>query len=125
MTEDCHIEPIVSILSKSGKINKILHPNIHNYRSIAEIYTTEVARDIDPGWRLHKDASMYLALMSGSVKIQIESGDVINSIVMDSSLDNLVFIPARTWFNFIGLDLLSIMLCMSSIPHDPDEIERK
>ena len=125
MVERCHLDPIVSVLSKSGKINRILHPKICNYGMIAEIYTTEVARDIDPGWRLHKRANMYLTLLLGAVEIQIEDDDLISSVNMEKNLDNLMIIPSNTWFNFRGLYPRSVLLCMSSIPHDPGEIVRK
>ena len=108
-------------LEHSNRIVKLL-----SGEKVEEIYTTTVKSGHDRGWRRHLRATNRLSAILGEIIVHVE-GNVgpIFTYNINSTNPSLLIIPPTYWFKFEGLNSSSVIINMTDIKHDPDEMERR
>ncbi len=108
-------------LGDSGRIVKIL-----SGENVEEIYTTTVKLGCNRGWRRHLSATTRLSVIFGDIRVHIEDGASKHFLYnLNSTNPSLLIIPQNYWFKFEGVEMSSIVINMSNMKHDPDEVQRR
>ena len=106
------------IIKKKLKVINLRGSNILKYLSsnnkikLKEIYFSEVKRGYEKGWNFHLKTNCYLSAVYGKIKITIfdKKLEKIKIIVLDRKNFSLLKIPKRTWFKYVSLNSLSILV---------------
>jgi dTDP-4-dehydrorhamnose 3,5-epimerase len=132
MIEGVEIRPLRQILDERGKVMHMLRASDPHFRAFGEIYFSAVDPGAVKAWHLHKRMVLNYAVPVGKVKLVLfddraESPTKGQTAELFLGPDNyqLVTIPARVWNGFkgVGTETALVANC-TTIPHDPDEIER-
>ena len=113
------------IKSNGGKIFKYLDKNSSNFKKFGEIYVNflETKKDVD--WVFHKKCQCLVLVIGGKVKFTFKVKNKNKIVTLDSKKNQLLVIPAKTWFSFKSISSKSIFLNLIDKPHDPIETLRK
>jgi dTDP-4-dehydrorhamnose 3,5-epimerase len=132
MIEGVQITSLAMIPDERGMILKMLRNDDSAYQEFGEIYFSQIYPSVVKGWHIHKKMTLNYAVVSGSIKLVLyddregspTKGEV-QEIYLGRENYKLVTIPPMVWNGFkgIGTDSAIVANC-STIPHDPDEIER-
>ena len=112
-----------------AKINgHICKSYVHSGDNFAprEIYINTIKASSQVHWRKHKNAHLSIQVISGSASFLFATdptGSATTSIDLDeSSLFRLLIFP-HSWFSIISTSSSDlVLLCISDILHDPNEI---
>ncbi len=133
MIDGVVITPLKQICDERGKVMFMLRHDAPVFMSFGEIYFSCVYPGAVKGWHFHKKMVLNYAVPHGNIKLVLyddRSGSKTRGEVMEILLgaDNycLVTVPAMIWNGFKGMGTeMAIVANCSSIPHDPQEIERR
>ena len=127
------ITPLKQICDERGKVMHMLRCDSPVFKSFGEIYFSCVYPEAVKGWHIHKKMTLNYAVPQGSIKFVLyddrpeskTSGEIME-IIMGPDNYCLVTVPAMIWSGFKGLgSQMAIVANCASIPHDPQESERK
>lgn len=132
MIHDVKITPLKQIVDERGKIMHMLRSDSPNFSTFGEIYFSCVHPNVVKGWHIHKKMILNYAVPYGKIKLVLyddrpgsPSKGQVQEIEMGPDNYVLVTIPPMVWNGFQGKgDVTAIVANCSSIPHDPQEIER-
>ena len=132
MIDGVEIKQLDIIPDERGMILKMLRNDDPGFQDFGEIYFSAIYPDVVKGWHIHTKMTLNYAVISGSIKLVLYDdregsptrGEV-QEIFLGRENYKLVTIPPMIWNGFkgIGTEPAIIANC-STIPHDPDEIER-
>jgi len=133
MIEGVSIKPLQQILDERGKVMHMIRSDDRDFLGFGEIYFSCIYPGVIKGWHLHKKMTLNYAVLLGSIKLVLyddrsssKTRGELQEIFLGPENYCLVTIPPRVWNGFKGVGpTLSIVANCSTIPHDPDEIERK
>ena len=133
MIEGVVITPLKQISDERGKVMHMLRADAAVFRSFGEIYFSTVHPGAIKGWHLHKKMILNYAVPHGQIKFVLyddRTGSATRGQMQEIFMgpDNycLVTVPPLLWNGFKGIGTeTAIVANCASIPHDPDEIERK
>ena len=133
MIEGIIITPLKQIVDERGKIMHMLRSTDPHFRTFGEIYFSFVHPGVIKGWHFHKEMVLNYAVPHGKIKLVLyddrqESStfNQIQEIFLGADNYCLVTIPPKVWNGFKGIGTeTSIVANCATIPHDPNEIERK
>ena len=133
MISDVIITPLKQITDERGKVMHMLRADSALFRSFGEIYFSTVHPGAIKGWHLHKKMTLNYAVPSGQIKFVLfddrtdsATRGQVQEIFMGPDNYCLVTVPPLLWNGFKGIGIgTAIVANCASIPHDPDEIERK
>ena len=127
------ITPLRQIVDERGKVMHMLRSDAPNYAGFGEVYFSCVHPGAVKAWHIHSRMILNYAVPHGQIKFVLyddRAGSATRGEVMELFLgpDNysLVTVPPMVWNGFkgVGADTAIVANC-ASIPHDPNEIERR
>ena len=133
MIEGVIVTPLRQMVDERGKVMHMLRVDSTVFREFGEIYFATVHPGVIKGWHIHKRMVLNYAVPHGHIKFVLyddrpESATRGQSQELFLGPDNycLVTVPPMVWNGFKGIGTeTAIVANCASIPHDPDEIERK
>lgn len=127
------ITPLRQILDERGKVMQMLKIGDPAFQQFGEIYFSCVYPGAIKGWHIHKEMTLNYAVPHGNIKFVLYDerptsptrGEV-QEIFMGPDNYCLVTVPPMVWNGFkgIGSEMAIIANC-ATIPHSPDEIDRR
>ncbi len=132
MIEGVLVKPLRQILDERGKIMHMIRNDDPDFISFGEIYFSSIYPGVVKGWHLHKKMTLNYAVPYGIIKLVLyddrnssKTCGELQEIFLGPENYCLVQIPPLVWNGFKGIGTTpSIVANCSTIPHDPDEIER-
>lgn len=133
MIEGVVVTPLRQIADERGKVMHMLRADSPVFRSFGEIYFSTVNPGAIKGWSLHKRMVLNYAVPHGCIKFALYDGNPeskscgqVQELILGPDNYCLVTVPPMVWTGFKGMSAeAAIVANCASIPHDPDEIERK
>ena len=132
MIDGVAIWPLKQIIDERGKIMHMLRSDDAHFTQFGEIYFSFVHPGVIKAWHIHKKMILNYAVPYGKIKLVLfdnrekspTRGEIME-IVTGPENYQLITIPPLVWNGFQGIgDNTSIVANCSTIPHDPQEIER-
>jgi dTDP-4-dehydrorhamnose 3,5-epimerase len=132
MIDGVKIIPLQVILDERGIVRHMLKSTDPYFSQFGEIYFSEIFPGVIKGWHVHRKMELNYTVISGNVKLVLHDArsdsptyKELQEIFMGEDNYVLVKIPPNVvnGFKAIGNRKAIVANC-SSIPHDPDEIER-
>lgn len=133
MIDGVIITPLRQISDERGKVMHMLRATDPVFTSFGEIYFSCVYPNALKAWHVHKRMTLNYAVPHGRIKFVLYDDRIdsrtkgeIQEIFLGEDNYFLVTVPPLVWNGFMGLGTeMSIVANCASIPHDPDEIERR
>jgi len=133
MIDGVVVTPLKQISDERGKVMHMLRSDSPVFKSFGEIYFSCVNPGIVKGWHIHQKMVLNYAVPYGNIKFVLyddRPASKTRGEVMELFLgpDNycLVTVPVMVWNGFKGMGTeMAIVANCASIPHDPQEIDRK
>ncbi|UNC93634.1 dTDP-4-dehydrorhamnose 3,5-epimerase family protein [Candidatus Contubernalis alkaliaceticus] len=132
MIEGVVITPLKQFLDERGKVMHMFRCDSDNFEQFGEIYFSCVYPGAIKGWHIHKLMTLNYAVPTGNIKLVLYDNredsatrGELQEIFLGPDNYCLVTIPPLVWNGFkgIGTEMAVVANC-SSIPHDPEEIDR-
>lgn len=125
--------PLKQIPDERGKIMHMLRVDSPDFTGFGEIYFSCVYPGAIKGWHIHKEMTLNYAVPHGHIKLVLyddredsSTRGELQEIFLGPDNYMLVTIPPLVWNGFKGIGQeMAIVANCSSIPHDPDEIDRR
>src|SRR5437868_4864987 len=133
MIDGVIITPLRQILDERGKVMHMLRCDSPNFSGFGEIYFSCVYPGAIKAWHIHKQMTLNYAVPHGHIKFVLydDRPDSSTRGQMQEFFPGpnnycLITVPPMVWNGFkgIGLDMAIVANC-ASLPHEPDEIERR
>jgi len=126
--EDILITPLKRVSVLGGDVLHAIKKTDPTFVGFGEAYFSW----IDPGaikaWKLHREMTLNLVVPVGQVKFvfhELHSGNFREELLGEIRYIRLT-VPPKVWFGFQGCaSSPSLLLNVSDIPHDPEEVETK
>ena len=133
MIEGVRIKALRQIPDERGKIMHMARRDDEGFSGFGEIYFSCVYPGAIKGWHIHKSMVLNYAVPHGNIKFVLyddragsSTRGELQEIFMGPDNYVLVTVPPLVWNGFKGIgDELAIVANCASIPHDPNEIDRK
>ena len=121
------------IPDERGMVLHMLRATDPEFERFGEIYFSTVYPGVVKGWHLHTKMTLNYAVVSGMIKLVLyddrpdsSTRGEVQEIFMGRDNYVLVKIPPLVWNGFKGIGTGSAVVAnCATIPHDPEEIERK
>tara|TARA_B100002052_G_C15802165_1_gene561653 strand:+ start:590 stop:1039 length:450 start_codon:yes stop_codon:yes gene_type:complete len=127
------ITPLRQISDERGAVMHMLRRDWPVFSDFGEIYFSTIHQGVIKGWHIHHRMVLNYAVPVGRIKFVLyderdgspTKGEV-QEIFMGPDNYQLVTVPPMIWNGFKGIgDVTAVVANCASIPHDPDEIERR
>jgi dTDP-4-dehydrorhamnose 3,5-epimerase len=133
MIEGVVVTPLRQIFDERGKVMHMLREDSQQFLRFGEIYFSCTYPGAIKAWHLHKQMTLNYAVVHGEIKCVLyddRPGSSTRGCVEEYFLSPenycLLTVPPLVWNGWKGLGVTSsIVANCASIPHDPEEIERK
>lgn len=133
MIDGVNIRPLKQIIDQRGKVMHMLRCDSEGFKNFGEIYFSCVYPGAIKAWHLHKRMELNYAVPVGNIKLVLfdertnsTTKGEIQEIFLGPDNYCLVTIPALIWNGFKGIGQeMAIVANCASMPHDPEEIERR
>jgi len=132
MIDGVQIIPLKTYLDERGYVRHMLKKTDPHFSDFGEIYFSVIFPGVIKGWHVHRKMELNYATISGNIKLVLYDDrkssptyKELQEIFMGEENYVLVKIPPYivNGFKAVGNEKAIVANC-SSIPHDPDEIER-
>jgi len=133
MIKDVRVTPLRQILDERGKVMHMLKVGDPNFQRFGEIYFSCIYPGAIKGWHIHKQMTLNYAVPHGHIKFVLyderpksPTYGEIQELFLGSDNYCLVTVPPMIWNGFKGIgEEMAIVANCTTIPHDPDEIDRR
>lgn len=133
MIKGVRVTPLKQILDERGKVMHMLRCDADGFEQFGEIYFSCVYPNVIKAWHIHKRMTLNYAVPHGHIKLVLyddrpdsPTKGQIQEIFLGPDNYCLVTIPPLVWNGFKGIgNEMAIVANCASIPHDPEEIERR
>jgi dTDP-4-dehydrorhamnose 3,5-epimerase len=127
------VTPLKQIFDERGKVMHMLREDSPAFTRFGEIYFSCVHPGAIKAWHLHKRMTLNYAVIFGEIKCVLyddRPGSPTCGKVQEYFLSpenyNLLTVPPLVWNGFKAIgDRSAIVANCATLPHDPNEIERK
>ena len=132
MIEGVVVTPLRQIFDERGKVMHMMRADSPAFKNFGEIYFSCTHPGAIKAWHLHKRMTLNYAVIYGEIKFVLfddrpnsaTRGEV-QELFLSPENYCLVTVPPMIWNGFKGLGYRdAIVANCSTLPHDPDEIER-
>nr|WP_320148047.1 dTDP-4-dehydrorhamnose 3,5-epimerase family protein [uncultured Anaeromusa sp.] len=132
MIDGVKVTPLKQILDERGKIMHMMRCDSPDFSGFGEIYFSCIHPGAIKGWHIHKEMILNYAVPHGNIKFVLYDERVdsptygeVQEIFLGPDNYCLVTVPPMVWNGFKGIGSeLAIVANCSTIPHDPQEIDR-
>ncbi len=127
---DIVVTPLRHIETAGGDVLHAMKQSDAGYGGFGEAYFSWVAEGVVKGWKRHKRMTMNVVVPVGQVQFVFRGLDDQGKAMFRAEVIGVaryvrVTVPPGIWFAFQGLGATqSLVLNISNIPHDPNEVER-
>lgn len=133
MIEGVIVTPLKQIFDERGKVMHMLRADSHVFDKFGEIYFSCTNPGAIKAWHLHKQMTLNYAVIYGEIKCVLyddrpgsSTRGEIDEFFISPENYVLITVPPLVWNGFKGIgQKVSIVANCATIPHDPEEIERK
>jgi dTDP-4-dehydrorhamnose 3,5-epimerase len=133
MIEGVIVTPLRQIFDERGKVMHMLRDDSPVFTRFGEIYFSCTYPGAIKAWHLHKRMTLNYAVIHGAIKCVLyddrpgsRTRGQIDEYFLSPENYCLVTVPPLVWNGFKGIgDQTSIVANCATLPHDPEEIERK
>lgn len=130
---DVTVTPLRTIPDERGAVMHMLREDGETFQRFGEIYFSLVYPGAIKGWHLHRRMTLNYAVPTGMVKLvcyddrdDSPTRGAVQEIFLGDLNYALVTIPPFVWNGFKGVGGAPALVAnCATIPHDPDEIERR
>lgn len=131
MIKDVLMTPLKIIETPGGNVLHAIKKNDYGYISFGEAYFSEIQNNKVKGWKRHREMTLNIMVPVGIIRFVLFDDrnyhdKKLQQIII--SRDNYVrlTVPPMIWLGFQGLyDDISILLNVSNIKHNPEEVDKK
>jgi dTDP-4-dehydrorhamnose 3,5-epimerase len=133
MIEGVTLIPLGQIFDERGKVMHMLRKDSSNFSGFGEIYFSCTYPGAIKAWHLHKQMTLNYAVIYGEIKCVLfddrpdsKTRGCIDEYFLSPENYFLLTVPPLVWNGWKGLgEHTAIVANCASIPHDPNEIERR
>ncbi len=133
MIDGVIVTPLRQIIDERGKVMHMLREDSPTFSRFGEIYFSCTNPGAIKAWHLHKQMTLNYACLDGQIKFVLfddrpdsKTRGCVQELFLSPENYCLVTVPPLIWNGFKGIGLkASIVANCATLPHDPDEIERK
>ena len=122
------VKPLKIINLSTGNIMRAIIKKDLKNGIFGEAYFSWVKPGVIKAWKFHRQMTLNLVVPVGEVKFvfhEPHSGKFREELLGEIHYQRLT-VPPRVWFGFQGCaSVPSLLLNVSDIPHDPEEVETK
>ena len=133
MIDGVVITPLKRIVDERGSVMHMLRSDSDVFQKFGEIYFSTIHPGVVKAWHIHHRMTLNYAVPLGKIKFVLHDARAdsptcgeTQEIFMGTDNYVLVTVPPMIWngFKCVGDQTAMIANC-ATIPHDPDEIERR
>lgn len=125
--------PLSKIQDERGAVMHMLRADAPWFEAFGEVYFSLVKASAIKAWKRHQIMVQNIAVPIGKIRLVIfddrpesETRGAVQVIDTGELNYGLIRIPPMVWYGFQGLAApLSLIANCSSLPHDPEEVERR
>ena len=131
MINDVIITPLSIINTPGGDVLHAMKKTDSVFTSFGEAYFSEIEPNKIKAWKRHREMILNLIVPIGEIRfVLFDDRENVKSRFHEVTLSkenyHRLTIPPMIWVGFQGLsDCNSMLLNISSIPHNPEEVDRK
>ncbi len=133
MIEGVLVVPLRRIVDERGMVMHMLKRTDPHFREFGEIYFSVVRPGVVKGWHRHHRMTINYAVPVGMIKLVLyddrpdsATSGTVQELFIGEHDYQLVSVPPGVWNGFKGIaEQPSIVANCATIPHDPEEIERR
>lgn len=133
MIDGVLVHPLRRIADARGEILHMLRADDPHFERFGEIYFSLVRPGVVKGWHLHRRMTLHYAVPIGRIRLVLydareasSTSGALQEVPLGGEEYQLVRVPPGVWNGFLGLgDAPSLVANCATLPHDPDEIERR
>ena len=133
MIDGVIVTPLRQIFDERGKVMHMLREDSQIFSRFGEIYFSCTYPGAIKAWHRHKEMTLNYAVIYGEIKCVLfddrlgsKTRGCIDEYFLSPENYCLVTVPPLIWNGFKGIGReTSIVANCATLPHDPDEIERK
>lgn len=121
------ITPLKRIPVEGGDVLHALKSCDHGYKDFGEAYFSLINFGATKAWKRHLSMTLNLVVPVGSILFAFidDQGQILQQTLGENFYVRIT-VPPGIWFGFKGLaSPSSLLMNISDILHDPEEIERK
>lgn len=127
------VTPLRRIVDERGSVMHMLRNDATHFSGFGEIYFSTVHPEAIKGWHIHRKMVLNYAVPQGRIKFVLFDDRVdsptqgeLQELFIGEDNYCLVTVPPLVWNGFKGIGTeTAIVANCASIPHDPNEIDRK
>jgi len=133
MIEGVILTPLRQILDERGKVMHMLRKDSNVFLDFGEIYFSCTYPGAIKAWHMHRKMTLNYAAIHGSIKCVLfddrprsKTRGCVEEYFLSPENYYLLTVPPMVWNGWKGIGIeTSIVANCATIPHDPDEMERK
>jgi dTDP-4-dehydrorhamnose 3,5-epimerase len=133
MIDGVTVTPLRQFFDERGKVMHMLREDSPVFSRFGEIYFSCTYPGAVKAWHLHKRMTLNYAVVCGELKVVLyddRPGSHTRGSIQEFFLSPenycLLTVPPLIWNGFKGIgDRSAIVANCASLPHDPDELERR
>ena len=133
MIDGVVITPLRQIIDERGKVMHMLRNDDPIFQGFGEIYFSCTHPGAIKAWHLHHKMTLNYAVIYGELKFVLfddrtdsRTNGEVQEIFLSPENYCLVTVPPKVWNGFKGIGTrTTIVANCATLPHDPDEIQRK
>ena len=133
MIDGVIVTPLRQIFDERGKVMHMLREDSPIFAKFGEIYFSCAYPMAIKAWHLHKLMTLNYAVIYGEIKCVLfddrpesKTRGCVQELFLSPENYCLLTVPPLIWNGFKGIgNKTSILANCATLPHDPDEIERK
>ena len=127
------VRPLRQIVDERGKVMHMLRADDPHFEKFGEIYFSMIFPGVVKGWHLHTEMVLNYAVPSGRIKLVCyddragsRTRGKVQEIFLGYDCYQLATVPPGVWNGFKAVgDGPAVVANCATIPHRPEEIERK
>ena len=133
MIEGVVVTPLKQYFDERGKVMHMMRSDSPIFHAFGEIYFSCTHPNVIKAWHLHRAMTLNYAVVYGEIKFVLYDDRVSSStrgqveeLFISPENYQLVTVPPGIWngFKCVGEKSAIVANC-ATLPHDPDEIERR
>lgn len=133
MIDGVIVTPLRQIVDERGSVMHMLRTDAPHFSGFGEIYFSTVHPGAIKGWHIHHKMVLNYAVPQGRIKFVLfddrpdsPTHGELQELFIGEDNYCLVTVPPLVWNGFKGIGMeTAIVANCASIPHDPNEIDRK
>ena len=133
MIDGVIVTPLRQIFDERGKVMHMMRQDSSVFTRFGEIYFSTTHPGAIKAWHLHKKMTLNYAVIYGEIKCVLyddrpnsKTRGCVDEIYLSPENYYLLTVPPLIWNGWKGIGSKdSIVANCATIPHDPNEIERK